>query len=189
MTIKSKLRRTYRPPETTLYAWDISHALATTYHLYCQSPGALTEYLKDKLCHQRAKRLSHSLPAQVKPNVLLRRNTLIKHTQPRECPSLPHLVLDLDPPAMWKSSRPSDCCRSALCPSIQSNLLKPQVSLLVTTLSTYQRLTHKPQASYGHALGLLDWQLVIRMTVWEPWSNLGASLTVSGLCSSITRTQ
>ena len=24
-------------------------------------------------------------------------------------------------------------------------------------LSVYQRLTHKPRASYGHALGLLDW--------------------------------
>ena len=28
-------------------------------------------------------------------------------------------------------------------------------------LSTYQRLTHKPWASYGHALELSDWQLVI----------------------------
>ena len=28
--------------------------------------------------------------------------------------------------------------------------------------STYQRLTHKPWASYGHALGLSDWQLVSR---------------------------
>ena len=28
-------------------------------------------------------------------------------------------------------------------------------------LSTYQRLTHKPWASYSHALGLLDWRLVI----------------------------
>ena len=27
-------------------------------------------------------------------------------------------------------------------------------------LSTYQRLTHKPRASYGHALGLSDWRLV-----------------------------
>ena len=26
--------------------------------------------------------------------------------------------------------------------------------------STYLRLTHKPWASYGHALGLSDWQLV-----------------------------
>ena len=27
-------------------------------------------------------------------------------------------------------------------------------------LSTYQWLTHKPRASYGHALGLSDWRLV-----------------------------
>ena len=27
-------------------------------------------------------------------------------------------------------------------------------------LSMYQRLTHKPWASYGHALGLLDWRLI-----------------------------
>ena len=26
--------------------------------------------------------------------------------------------------------------------------------------STYLRLTHKPWASYGHALGLSDWRLV-----------------------------
>ena len=45
-------------------------------------------------------------------------------------------------------------------------------------LSKYQRLTHKPWASYGHALGLLDWQLISGMTVWEPQSNLGAGITV-----------
>ena len=45
-------------------------------------------------------------------------------------------------------------------------------------LSAYQRLTHKPWASYGHALGLLDWRLVSGMTVWEPRNNLGASITV-----------
>ena len=39
------------------------------YHLYCHSPSALTEYLKQKLCAQRAKRLGRSLPAQVEPNV------------------------------------------------------------------------------------------------------------------------
>ena len=33
-------------PLNTSYAWDISHALITTYHPYCQSPSALTEYLK-----------------------------------------------------------------------------------------------------------------------------------------------
>ena len=44
--------------------------------------------------------------------------------------------------------------------------------------STYLRLTHKLWASYGHALGLSDWQLVSGMTVWEPRSNLGAGITV-----------
>ena len=44
--------------------------------------------------------------------------------------------------------------------------------------STYRRLTHKPWASYSHALRLSDWRLVSRMTVWEPRSNLGAGITV-----------
>ena len=44
--------------------------------------------------------------------------------------------------------------------------------------STYLRLTHKLWASCGHALGLSDWRLVSGMTVWEPQSNLGASITV-----------
>ena len=45
-------------------------------------------------------------------------------------------------------------------------------------LSMYQRLTHKPRALYSHALRLSDWQLESGMTVWEPQSNLGASITV-----------
>ena len=57
-----------------MYAWDISYALVTTYHPYCHSPSALTEYLKQKLHAQRAKRLSHSLSAQVKQSVPLERN-------------------------------------------------------------------------------------------------------------------
>ena len=61
-------------PQNTSYAWDISHALVTTYHPYCHSPGALTEYLKQKLRSQRAKRLGRSLPAQVEPSVQLERN-------------------------------------------------------------------------------------------------------------------
>ena len=44
--------------------------------------------------------------------------------------------------------------------------------------SAYLRLTHKPWASYGHALRLSDWQLVSGMTVWEPRSILGAGITV-----------
>ena len=66
---------TYRSPLNTSYAWDISHALATLYHPYAQSPSALTEYLKRKLQVQRAKRRSRSHPAQVEPNVPLERNT------------------------------------------------------------------------------------------------------------------
>ena len=61
-------------PLNTSYAWDISHALVITYHPYCQSPSALTEYLKQKLHLQRAKRLGHSLSAQVEQNVPLERN-------------------------------------------------------------------------------------------------------------------
>ena len=57
-----------------MYAWDISHALVTTYHPYCHSPSALTEYLKQRLRLQWAKRLGHSLPAQVEQSVQLERN-------------------------------------------------------------------------------------------------------------------
>ena len=44
------------------------------YHPYSHSPSALTEYFKAKLHTQRAKRLSHSLPARVEQNVPLERN-------------------------------------------------------------------------------------------------------------------
>ena len=74
MSIESLLCRTCRPPQTTSYTWDISHALANTYHLYCHSPSALTKYLKAKLHSQCAKCLSRSLPAQVKQNVPLKCN-------------------------------------------------------------------------------------------------------------------
>ena len=57
-----------------MYAWDISHALVNTYHPYCHSPSALTEYLKNKLRIQRAKRLGRSLPTQVESNVRPERN-------------------------------------------------------------------------------------------------------------------
>ena len=63
-------------PLNTLYAWDISHALVTMYHPYCHSPSALTEYLKQRLHLQRAKRLGCSLSTQVEQNVPLERNTL-----------------------------------------------------------------------------------------------------------------
>ena len=70
-----------RLPLNTLYAWEISHALITTYHPYCHSPSALTEYLKQKLRHQQAKRLGRSLPAQVEQNVQLKCNNkaLLRH--------------------------------------------------------------------------------------------------------------
>ena len=74
MSIESLLHRTCRPPEPTLYTWDISHAFVTTYHPYCHSPSTLTEYLKNKLHHQQAKCLSHSLPAQVEQDVSLKCN-------------------------------------------------------------------------------------------------------------------
>ena len=67
---------TYRSPLNTSYAWEISHALATLYHPYAQSPSALTEYLKRKLQVQCAKRRSRSHPAQVEQNVPLERNIL-----------------------------------------------------------------------------------------------------------------
>ena len=58
-----------RLPWTTMYAWEISHALATLYHPYYPEPSALTEYLKQKLRKQWAKHLSRSHPAQVKQNI------------------------------------------------------------------------------------------------------------------------
>ena len=75
---------TYRSPLNTSYAWDISHALTTLYHPYTHEPLALTEYLKRKLQVQRAKRRSHSHPAQVEQNVPLEHNTLAENAQQHE---------------------------------------------------------------------------------------------------------
>ena len=61
-------------PLNTSYAWEISHALVTTYHPYCHSPSALTEYLKQKLHAQRAKRLGRSHSAQAKQDIPLEHN-------------------------------------------------------------------------------------------------------------------
>ena len=72
----STVRSLQTSPWITSYAWDISHTLVTTYHPYCHNPSALTEYLKQKLRLQWAKRLGHSLPAQVEQSVQLERNTL-----------------------------------------------------------------------------------------------------------------
>ena len=58
------------PPWITLYAWDISHALATLYHPYAHKPSALTEYLKQKLREQHVK----WDPTQVKLNLLPEHN-------------------------------------------------------------------------------------------------------------------
>ena len=62
-----------------MYAWDISHAFITTYHPYCHSPSALTEYLKQRLRIQRARRLGRSPPAQVELNVQPEHNTFPAH--------------------------------------------------------------------------------------------------------------
>ena len=70
----SHIAQNLQKPLNTSYAWDISHALATTYHPYCQSPSALTEYLKQKLHHQRAKCLGCSPTAQVEQSVQLECN-------------------------------------------------------------------------------------------------------------------
>ena len=89
-------------PLNTPYTWDISHALVTTYHPYSHSPSALTEYLKQKLRHQRAQRLGHSLPTQVEQSVPLKHNStglwmlcfsfiLPYYTQIRQTASLPFL--------------------------------------------------------------------------------------------------
>ena len=52
-------------------------------------------------------------------------------TQHSGSPSLPHLVLDLDPPVTLKLPRPSNFCKSVLCPSTQSNLPKLRASLII----------------------------------------------------------
>ena len=57
-------------------------------------------------------------------------NALTSHTLTKESPP-PVLALDLSLPETSTSSTPSDYCGSALHPSIQSNLPKPQVSLLI----------------------------------------------------------
>ena len=74
MSIESTVAQDLQTPLNTSYTWDISHALVITYHPYCHSPSALTEYLKQKLRHQRAKWLGRSLPAQVEQNIPLERN-------------------------------------------------------------------------------------------------------------------
>ena len=57
-------------------------------------------------------------------------DALTSHTSTTESPP-PVLALDLSLPEMLTSLTPSDCCESALHPSIQLNLLKPRASLLI----------------------------------------------------------
>ena len=57
-------------------------------------------------------------------------NVLTSHALTTESP-LPALALDLSLPETSTSPTPSDCCGSALRPSIQSNLPKPRASLLI----------------------------------------------------------
>ena len=57
-------------------------------------------------------------------------NALTSHTSMRENPPLA-LTLDLSLPGTSTSPTPSGCCKSVLRPSIQSNLQKPRVSLLI----------------------------------------------------------
>ena len=72
----SLIAQNLQTPWTTSYALDISHALVITYHPYAHEPSALTEYLKQKLRSQRAKHLSRSHSAPVKPNIPLGHNTI-----------------------------------------------------------------------------------------------------------------
>ena len=75
MSIKLTWRENLWTPQTTSYTWDISHTLITLYHPYYPRPSALTEYLKEKLHKQHAKRLSCSHLAQVEPSIQPKRNT------------------------------------------------------------------------------------------------------------------
>ena len=73
------------------------------YHPYCHSPSALTEYLKQKLHHQRAKHLGRSPSAQVKQNVPLKRNTPTHHTA-----SISTITASLNPVVSLQGTLPLD---------------------------------------------------------------------------------
>ena len=116
-------------PLNTSYAWDISHAPVITYHPYCHSPSALTEYLKQKLRHQRAKRLGRSLSAQVEQNVPLKRNinsdftlaaTTTKYIDQRgECNVPKRYLKEAD----WCEDRPLGTGYYIVCPDDPSVLI------------------------------------------------------------------
>ena len=77
MSIECLLCRTYRPPEPPRTPGISPTPSSITYHPYAQNPSALTEYLKQKLRQQQAKRLSHSHPTQVEQSVPLECNILV----------------------------------------------------------------------------------------------------------------
>ena len=120
-------------PRITSYAWDISHTLITTYHPYCHSPSALTKYLKQKLHHQQAKRLGHSLPAQVEQNIPLKCNKCCcmfpTHVVMGQLPSVnegQHPLLDCS--CMCFTLSPSLCSDyQGLCPVVSQVLIQEQV--------------------------------------------------------------
>ena len=115
------------------------------------------------------------------------------NTQHNESHSLPHLVLNLGPPATPTLSRPSNCYESVLRPSIQSNLPKLRVSLLICDpslpslgmqmaiawcqeqlLATWQWMDERNQAR--HAAGMIPVtqtmsQIIdIALDAMGPWS-------------------
>ena len=97
-------------PLNPLYAWDISHALITTYHPYCHNPSALTEYLKQKLHHQQAKRLGRSPSTQVEQHVPLECSNI--HAQFQICIAencLPEQLVFLDESACNCTTTKQQC--------------------------------------------------------------------------------
>ena len=115
MTIESLVAQNLQTPWTTLYAWDISHALVTTYHPYCQSPSALTEYLKQRLRHQRAKCLGRSPSTQVEQHVPLECSNI--HAQFQICIAencLPEQLVFLDESACNCTTTKQQCAWSPI---------------------------------------------------------------------------
>ena len=104
-------------PLNTSYAWDISHALITTYHLYSHSPSALTEYLKQKLRIQRAKCLGRSPSAQVKQDIPLECNTSCPgdawHSRAATCQSPPLVQEVSDAYCLTPPTRPPQAPQKA----------------------------------------------------------------------------
>ena len=71
------------------------------YHPYCHSPSALTRYPKQKLRHQRVKRLGRSPSAQVEQSVQLKCNSLPDNNGNKVLPGTPMpWTLPLDVPVL-----------------------------------------------------------------------------------------